>query len=175
MWHQRSAIGLQANMRLLATCYFRADQPHRAYGVLRGTAVPAMPRCTCAAQRQFLPMHVHTAMALHLSSLSQLLSGGVIGVERCISYCLLSSLTYGVFCGKIMVGTLQLQALRRRMRPADTCWRRPACGLGRCPRLRVLSIPTGCAAGCAGQLTNACLHQPCPCDHTTSAAHVHRS
>ena len=123
-------------------------------------------RCTCMCTLPWPP---------HLWSLSQFDSGGVIGVEQCTSYCLPSSLTHGVFCGKIMIGTVQLQALRHRMRPADTCWRRPAFGLGRCLRLRVLSTPTGCAAGCAGQLTDACLHQPCPCDRTTSAAHVHRS
>ena len=29
----------QANLRLLATCYFRADQLHRAYDVLTGTHI----------------------------------------------------------------------------------------------------------------------------------------
>ena len=33
-----SMLALQANKRLLATCYFRADQPHRAYDILRGAA-----------------------------------------------------------------------------------------------------------------------------------------
>lgn len=49
------AAALQATKRLLATCYYRADQPHRAYNVLRGIPSTvlyasqegtALPRCS---------------------------------------------------------------------------------------------------------------------------------
>lgn len=45
-----------------------------------------------------------------------------------------------------------LQGLQCMMKPADICWLRPACGSGRCLRLRMLSTRTACAAGCAGSL-----------------------
>jgi hypothetical protein len=41
--HARTpALALQANVHLLATCYMRSKEPHRAYAVLKGA-------CVCAA------------------------------------------------------------------------------------------------------------------------------